>query len=200
MQDGIVTSGFFASWLAPFPLAVGVFALALCALLAATYLTVETRDPALREDFRRRALAAAVAVGVVALIAFLLAGDGAPRVRAALADAPLELAVPRAHRRGAPSTAIAALATRRFRLARAAVAAQTVLILSAGRWPSIPIWSSPTSPLHGAAASPRTQRLLLIVARGRRARAGPEPVCCCSGCSNRIASASAPPELVGIDP
>ena len=85
VHGGIVTSGFFAAWLAPFPLAVGVFALALCALLAATYLTVETRDPALREDFRRRALAAAVAVAVVALLAFVLAGDGAPRVRAALA-------------------------------------------------------------------------------------------------------------------
>ena len=43
VQDGLVTSGFFAPWLAPFPLAVGVFALALCALLAATYLTVESR-------------------------------------------------------------------------------------------------------------------------------------------------------------
>ena len=41
VQGGIVASGFFAPWLAPFPLAVGLFALALCALLAATYLTVE---------------------------------------------------------------------------------------------------------------------------------------------------------------
>ena len=45
VQGGIVTSGFFAPWLAPFPLAVGVFALALCAFLAATYLTVEIVGP-----------------------------------------------------------------------------------------------------------------------------------------------------------
>ena len=105
-----------------------LFALALCALLAATYLTVETREPALREDFRRRALAAAVAVGVVALLAFLLAGDGAPRVRAALAARRWSWPF-HALTGAAAVTAIAALATRRFRLARAAVAAQTVLIL-----------------------------------------------------------------------
>ena len=42
------TSGFFTPWLAPFPLAVGLFALALFAFLAATYLTVETSDPGSR--------------------------------------------------------------------------------------------------------------------------------------------------------
>src|SRR6185436_14592217 len=63
VRAGIVTSSFFTPWLAPFPLAVGGFALALCAFLAATYLTVEVRHPALREDFRLRALAAGVAVG-----------------------------------------------------------------------------------------------------------------------------------------
>ena len=38
VEDAIVTSGFFAPWLAPFPVATGLFALALCAYLAATYL------------------------------------------------------------------------------------------------------------------------------------------------------------------
>jgi cytochrome d ubiquinol oxidase subunit II len=161
VQGGLVTSSFFAPWLAPFPLAVGVFALALCALLAATYLTAETPDPALREDFRRRALAAAVAVGVTALIAFVLAGDGAPRVRAALAARrwswPFHLAT------GATAlAAIAALATRRFRLARVAVAAQTVLILFGWALAQYPYLVVPDLTVHGAAASARTQRLLLI--------------------------------------
>ena len=39
VEDGAVTSGFFNSWLAPFPIAVGFFALALFAFLAAVYLT-----------------------------------------------------------------------------------------------------------------------------------------------------------------
>jgi cytochrome d ubiquinol oxidase subunit II len=161
VQGGVVTSGFFAAWLAPFPLAVGLFALALCALLAATYLTVETSDPTLREDFRRRALAAAVAVGVIALVAFVLAGSGAPRVRAALAAR--RWSWPFHGLTGAAAvTAIAALATRRFRLARVAVAAQTVLILVGWALAQYPYLVVPDVTLHAAAASARAQRLLLI--------------------------------------
>src|SRR5262252_3395705 len=48
-------SAFVSPWLAPFPFAVGFFALALFAFLAAVYLTVEAGDEALREDFRLRA-------------------------------------------------------------------------------------------------------------------------------------------------
>jgi cytochrome bd ubiquinol oxidase subunit II len=161
VQDGIVTSGFFAAWLAPFPLALGLFALALCALLAATYLTVETTDEALREDFRRRALAAAVAVGVAALLAFVLAAGGAPWVRTALASRPWSWPF-HLLTGGAAITVIAALYTRRFRLARAAVAAQTALILLGWVLAQIPYLIVPDVTLHGSAASPRTQRLLLI--------------------------------------
>ena len=57
---------FVAPWWSPFPVAVGVLALALFAMLAAVYLAYETHDEALREDFRRRALAAAAAVFVAA--------------------------------------------------------------------------------------------------------------------------------------
>jgi cytochrome bd-type quinol oxidase subunit 2 len=39
-----VTTGFFADWLTPFALACGLFALALFAFLAATYMTVDTRS------------------------------------------------------------------------------------------------------------------------------------------------------------
>src|SRR5678809_1129908 len=66
VENGALTTGFFNSWLAPFPFAVGFFALALFAFLAAVYLTVEAGDEALREDFRLRALVSAVAVGVMA--------------------------------------------------------------------------------------------------------------------------------------
>jgi cytochrome d ubiquinol oxidase subunit II len=57
----------------PFVLAGGVFFLALVAALAATYLTLEATDEALREDFRRRALAALVVAGIASWVA-LLAG------------------------------------------------------------------------------------------------------------------------------
>ena len=50
------TLAYFFTWIAPFPFAVGLFALVLFALLAAVYLTLETDDPALQDDFRRRAI------------------------------------------------------------------------------------------------------------------------------------------------
>src|SRR5204863_8385581 len=67
VADATVVTGFTVSWLAPFPFAVGIFALALFAFLAAVYLTVEARDHALQEDFRLRALLSGLAVGVLAL-------------------------------------------------------------------------------------------------------------------------------------
>ncbi len=88
VENRVVTSGFVRPWLGLFPFAVGLFTLALFAYLAAVYLTVEARDPALREDFRRRALGAAVVVGALALGVFLLSGDAAPLVRRGLTARP----------------------------------------------------------------------------------------------------------------
>jgi cytochrome d ubiquinol oxidase subunit II len=161
VEGGIVTGGFFRPWLAPFPLAIGLFAVALCAFLAATYLTVEVQDPPLRDDFRRRALMAGVAVGAIALLAFALSARGAPRVYAALVARrwswPFHLLTA-----AAAVMALAALATRRFRLARAAAAVQTVLILGGWALAQYPYLIVPDLTLANVAASPRTQRLLLV--------------------------------------
>src|SRR3954467_15865306 len=69
VAGGRVTAVGTAPWLRPLPLATGGFALAVCAYLAAVYLANETAG-ALREDFRRRALAAGPAV--VAMSALML--------------------------------------------------------------------------------------------------------------------------------
>ena len=160
VRGGIVTSSFFAPWLAPFPLAVGVFALALCALLAATYLTVETSDPALREDFRRRALAAGVAVGLCALGAALAVGSRAPAFRRALVESwwswPLQIATG-----GAAVGAFSALWRRRFRVARACAGAQVCLILVGWGLAQYPYLIAPDLTLARAAAPEPTLRLLL---------------------------------------
>ena len=84
VENGSVPNGFVSSWLAPFPLAVGFFALALFAFLASVYLTLETRERELQEDFRRRALISGVIVGLLALTVFVLAQSGAPTVRAGI--------------------------------------------------------------------------------------------------------------------
>jgi cytochrome d ubiquinol oxidase subunit II len=161
VRNGIVTSGFFAAWLAPFPWAVGMFALVLFAFLAAVYLTVEAPEEALREDFRRRALGAAVAVGVLALLVFLLSGAGAPRIRAGLVASPwawpLQIGTAVAAVGG-----IASLWARRYPLARALAAAQVSLILlgwGAGQYPYL---VEPDITIASAAAPTVTLRLLLI--------------------------------------
>jgi cytochrome bd ubiquinol oxidase subunit II len=58
-----VTIGYFFLWLAPFSLAVGFFAVVLFAFLAAVYLTLETQEAVLQEDFRRRAIGSELVAG-----------------------------------------------------------------------------------------------------------------------------------------
>lgn len=65
-EAGSMGEGYYASyiapWLTPFGVAVGLFALACFAFLAAVYLTLEADHEGLREDFRRRALTSGAAV------------------------------------------------------------------------------------------------------------------------------------------
>jgi cytochrome d ubiquinol oxidase subunit II len=131
VQNGAVTSGFLRPWLELFPFAVGLFAVALFAFVAAVYLTVEADDESLRNDFRRRALAAAVVVGVLALAVYLLSHETAPLVRVGLTHRgwswPLHI-ITGAFALGT----IGALWRRRFHLARMLAAGQVALIL--GGW------------------------------------------------------------------
>jgi cytochrome d ubiquinol oxidase subunit II len=115
---------------------IGLFALSMCAYLAATYLMVENElRPELLADFRRRAIAAALVSGVLALVALPIAalespgllqsltGRGLPLFVLALLNGPL---------------ALWAVWRSRPRLARGAVIAQVVLVLWAwviGQWP-----------------------------------------------------------------
>lgn len=129
LEDGFVMSGWFNAWLGAYPLAVGGFTLALFAYLAAIFLTVETvGEPDLQEDFRRRALLAAVALGGFAFLVALLAGEHAPYLREELFASwwswPLQIAT------GITAVgAIAALLTRWFFLARTLGVIQVALIL-----------------------------------------------------------------------
>ena len=160
VENGVVTSGFLRPWLAPFPLAVGFFALALFAFLAAVYLTVEAEERSLQEDFRLRALLAGVAVGLLALIVFVLAGTGAPTVRAGISRSSWALAL---H----ILTAIFALGafytlwTRRYRAARVCTAGQVTLILLGWAFAQFPYIVEPNISITSAAAPQITLRLLL---------------------------------------
>jgi cytochrome d ubiquinol oxidase subunit II len=157
----VPTSGFFAPWLGVFPFMCGLLTLVLFALVAATYLTNETEDPALQDDFRRRAL---VAAGLTAALA-----GGAWASRTAGAEAfgqrlfhssfslPLQLVT------GAAAVAtIVALVTRRFRLARVAVVAQAALIVLGWGLAQRPFLIAPDVRLRDVAAPAATLAPVLI--------------------------------------
>ena len=159
--DGAPELGFFRPWLAPFPLAVGAFALALFAYLAAVYLAVEAADPELRDDFRARAIVSAVVVGACALAAGLLTPPGAGHFRETLLRSPwswpLQLATG-----AAAMGALWALFTRRFRTARALAVVQVALIVGGWGAAQRPYLIAPDLTLQGAAAPEPTLRLLLL--------------------------------------
>jgi len=160
VEDRVVVSGFFASWLAPFAWAVGVFALTLFAFLAAVYLTHEASSPELKEDFRRRALGAGALVFAAALVVLLLARTQAPRVWHGLLASPFAVAL----HLGTAVAAVAAFAllwTRRYAWARLAAAVQVGLIVLGWAAAQYPYLVVPDITLKAAAASPSTQRLLL---------------------------------------
>jgi len=151
---------YIAPWLTPFGVGVGLLTLALFAFLAAVYLTVEAREPALREDFRRRALGAAGAVFVAAFGTLGLALLGAPLMGRGLTGAPWGPALHLAT--GAVAVAaIWALWSRRFRLARLAAAAQVSLILWGWALAQYPYLIPPDLTIR-AAAAPRITLVLSL--------------------------------------
>jgi len=161
LEGGRPALGYLGSWLAPFPLMVGCFTVALFSFLAAVFLTLETGDRALQDDFRARAIATSVAAGALAAAAGLLARDGAPRVWDVLVHVswalPFQLA-----------TATAALATlwalvaRRYRIARAAAALQVTFVLWGWFASQYPYFVYPDLTFHQAAAPDATLRVVLM--------------------------------------
>ncbi|MGC3997564.1 MAG: cytochrome d ubiquinol oxidase subunit II [Anaeromyxobacter sp.] len=151
------------AWVSPFPLAVGLFAAALFAYLAATYLAVEA-EGALRDDFRRRAIGAGVAVFLTALAAGALSWREAPLVFHGLTGRPFTLPLHLATG-AAAVTAFAALRRGAVRLARAAAAAQVTLIVVGWGASQYPYLLVPHLTLASAAA-PRATLVPLLWALG----------------------------------
>jgi cytochrome d ubiquinol oxidase subunit II len=151
---------FIAPWAAPFPAAVGVMAVALFAFLAAVYLALEARDDALRNDFRQRALGAALAVFVSAFGALAVSYWEAPRVRWGLTVSAWAVAFHVATGASAV-TAVIALWHRRWSLARFAAAAQVSLILWGWALSQYP-YLIPQALTIRDAASPRATLALLV--------------------------------------
>jgi cytochrome bd ubiquinol oxidase subunit II len=151
---------YVSPWLTSFAVSVGGLTLALFAFLAAVYLTNETREPDLREDFRRRAIASSAIVFVMAATSLILAWRGAPLVWNGLVVAPgalpFHLIVG-----AAATTALFALWQRRWRVARVAAVAQVTGILWGWALSQYPWLLPPTLSIADAAAPPITLKLTL---------------------------------------
>jgi cytochrome d ubiquinol oxidase subunit II len=159
---GSFVQRFVDPWLTPFSLAVGLLTLALFAYLAAVFLTLETDDAELVQDFRARALLSGVAVFVAAFGALFLAPEHAPLVEAGLLGSrwslPFHLATG-----AAAIVVLAALWWKRYHLARVAVGAQVSLIIWGWALAQYPYLVPPDLTVTKAAAPAVTLRLVLIV-------------------------------------
>jgi cytochrome d ubiquinol oxidase subunit II len=146
------------AWLAPISLVTGALALALCAYLAAVYLTIETAGP-LREDFRRRAFVAGTVVVILSAVAIPLAFADAPHIaHGLLSKRALPIVIAGVV---AALTSGAALLGRRFKLARIATAAQVVFLLAGWGAAQYPYLIYPDLTVGDAAAGPSTLRFFL---------------------------------------
>lgn len=159
--NGVPTGGFFASWLGVFPFACGLLALALFAFLAAVYLTNETQLRSLQDDFRVRALVAAGAVVVCAIVCAVTAGPGTREfqdrlLRSSFSPVLVIAAV------AAAIAAIAALVTRRYAVARVAAIVWTILLIGGWALAQRPYLIPPDVTVAGAAAPTVTLKLVII--------------------------------------
>jgi cytochrome d ubiquinol oxidase subunit II len=137
----------------PFPWAVGLLTTVLFAFLAASYLTVEATDEALRSLFRRRALQSQGVLLVLAAVTLVLARVENPRLFDGLTQGRAALAMHVVTALSA-GTSIWALRRRRYATARFAAAAQASFILWGWAWTQFP-WLLPPSYTITALAAPR---------------------------------------------
>ena len=79
VENDIIVHGFIHSWLSPFSIAVGIFALVLFSYLAAVSLILESRhSKELQDDFRRRAMISLVLMAIMAAIVYQTSATYAP--------------------------------------------------------------------------------------------------------------------------
>jgi len=161
LENGVVAAGFIKPWLSLFPFSVGIFTLVLFAYLAAVYLTLETDDEELKEDFRKRALITSIMTGLLAIVIYLLSGTGAPTIREGLGGKWWALAI-QAIVFLLSLSAFLALLKRRFQLARICAIGQVSLIIWGWALAQYPYLVEPSVTVFNAAAPARTLNFLLI--------------------------------------
>lgn len=153
--------GYVYPWATAFPFAVGLFTLALFAYLAAVYLILETRNQALQEIFRIRAIGAAFVAGILEEIVLVLGRTGAPRLWGELTGSMWGGAV----QMGVGGLTVAAiwlLIIRRYWWARACAMLQVTLTIWAWGMAQFPYLVPPDITIFNAAAPAITLQLVLV--------------------------------------
>ena len=146
-------------WLTPMSLLTGAMALALCAYLAAVYLTIETNDD-LQRDFRRYALLAGTATVALSIGALPVMRAEAPHLWHGLFS-PRALPILIV---GVVAALLAGWALRQswFRIARAAAIVQIAALLTGWFAAAYPYIVYPDLTLASAAAPPAALRFFLV--------------------------------------
>jgi len=159
----VSASSYWTLWTTPFALTCGTFAVALCAVLAATYLAVESEtadDPALAEIFRGKALLSGAVTAAIGALAAILAHFQSPILWQGLVGKALPLSL------GAVVIGLvtaAALLLGFLRLARLSVAAETACILAAWAVAQYPYLIIPDVTISSAAV-PRSVLVAITIA------------------------------------
>jgi cytochrome d ubiquinol oxidase subunit II len=178
--EGSFADRFVDPWLNPFALGVGILTLALFAFLAAVFLTLESHDPELCEDFRRRALAGVAVFSPRGWCCCSMGGEAAhvPWPARPAQAVPIHLAT------GLRAGVLAAL-YRHCRLARVLAAGQAC---SSSGWAlaQYPYLVPPDLTVAGAAAPAVTLQLVLIgLALGAGHSCSCRRCCICFGLQDR---------------
>ena len=163
-RDGHIMASYITPWLTPFAVFCGLFAIGICSVLAAVYMTVQgllhKQDEIIRA-FRWRALASGAVTALLGAIAAALASRDAPYVWHGLTTRALPFALA-----GVLIGALtaAALLLNHYRTARLLVGGEVLMILLAWGIAQFPYFIVPDLSVESTASPPQVQLTVLITA------------------------------------
>jgi cytochrome d ubiquinol oxidase subunit II len=156
VPHGNIPIALWGAWLTPFALDAGIMALAVCATLAAVYLTVEARmngNEELANTFRLRAFIAEAFVGVFSLLGLFLSSIEAPLLwRGILYHALWAVGVTVI----LGAATVGALIYRRYKTARLLVIMEVGALLGTWGLAQLPYIVPPDLTIQAAASPPTT--------------------------------------------
>jgi cytochrome d ubiquinol oxidase subunit II len=160
---GAVATGRY-EWTSPFALSIGLFALALFAQIAAVFMIREVPEGELRDDFRRRAVRATLALWIAGLLPALVARSAEPAYFQALLAPSAIVAILVAMLLGVAVMVL--VATHRDTVARVAVGVEALAVLAGWFGAQAPNLVPHRWTYESAAAHPAMLQAFLVAAAG----------------------------------